>query len=110
MPAPGVRTPFCVEEAERLARPASPGTGKRSGVQRVCRVFGVARWTAYFLKARQAVPPEQRPTPMKRGPSGAGSDADLVGHTRRVLAEVGLQAPLLLVDQLVLIRARAVDA
>lgn len=87
MPAPGERPPFCHEEAGRLARSASPGTGKRYGLQRVCRIFGVARSTAYYLKAREAVPPEQRPVPGKRGPIGAGTDEELVGHIRRVLAE-----------------------
>ena len=87
MPAPGVRPPFCVEEAEHLSRSASPSTGKRYGLQRVCRIFGLARSTAYYLKARDAVPPGQRPVPRKRGPVGAATDADLVGHIRRVLAE-----------------------
>src|SRR3954447_14004506 len=53
----------CHEEAERLARSASPGTGRPYGMQRVCRVFGMARSTAYSLKAREAVPPDQRPSP-----------------------------------------------
>lgn len=87
MPAPGGRPPFCVEEAGHLSRSASPSTGKRYGLQRVCRVFGLARSTAYYLKARQAVPPERRPSPKKRGPLGAGPDSDLIGHIRRVLAE-----------------------
>ena len=87
MPAPGVRPPFCVEEAERLARSASPGAGKRYGVQRACRIFGLARSTAYYLKAREAVPVDQRPAPRKRGPIGAGTDEELVAHIRRVLAE-----------------------
>ena len=87
MPAPGGRPPFRVGEAESLSRSASPSTGKRYGLQRVCRVFGLARSTAYYLKAREAVPPEQRPVPGKRGPVGAATDADLVGHIRRVLAE-----------------------
>jgi putative transposase len=87
VPAPGVRTPFCVEEAGRLARSASPGTGKQYGVQRVCRIFGVARSTAYYLKAREAVPVDQRPVPRKRGPVGAATDEELVAHIRRVLAE-----------------------
>ncbi|QDV39268.1 IS2 transposase TnpB (plasmid) [Tautonia plasticadhaerens] len=87
MPAPGERPPFCREEAEQLARSASPGTGKRYGMQRVCRIFGIARSTAYYLKAREAVPPEQRPVPHKRGPVGAGTGEELVGHIRRVLAE-----------------------
>ena len=87
MPAPGERPPFCPGEAERLARSASPGTGKRYGLQRVCRIFGLARSTAYYLKARGATPPDQRPVPRKRGPVGAGTDEELVGPIRRVLAE-----------------------
>ena len=87
MPAPGERPPFCPEEAQRLARCASPGTGKPYGLQRVCRIFGLARSTAYYLKARQAVPPEQRPVPRKRGPVGAATDEELVAHIRRVLTE-----------------------
>src|SRR5206468_3961948 len=61
--------------------------GKRYGVQRVCRIFGVPRSTASYLKAREAVPVDQRPVPRKRGPVGAATDDDLVGHIRRVLAE-----------------------
>ena len=87
MPAPGGRPPFCVEEAGHLSRSASPGTGRPYGLQRVCRVFGIARSTAYYLKAREAVPPELRPVPKKRGPVGAATDEALVGHIRRVLAE-----------------------
>jgi putative transposase len=87
VPAPGERPPFCPEEAQRLARSASPGTGRRYGLQRVCRIFGLARSTAYYLKARDAVPPEQRPVPRKRGPVGAGTDEELVGHIRTILAE-----------------------
>src|SRR6185503_18828661 len=81
------RPPSCHEEAERIARSASPGTGKPYGMQRVCRTFGLARSTAYYLKARESVPPERRPVPKKRGPQGAGPDEELVGHIRRVLAE-----------------------
>ena len=50
MPAPGERPPFCVEEAGHLSLSASPSTGKPYGLQRVCRVFGMARSTAYYLK------------------------------------------------------------
>lgn len=56
-------------------------------MQRVCRIFGMARSTAYYLRAREAVPAEQRPVPGKRGPVGAATDELLVGHIRRVLAE-----------------------
>jgi transposase InsO family protein len=71
----------------RVARSASPGTGRRYGLQRVCRIFGLARSTAYYLEAREAIPPEQRPVPGKRGPVGAATDDELVGHIRRALAE-----------------------
>jgi putative transposase len=70
-----------------LSRTASPGTGRPYGLQRVCRIFGLARSTAYYLKARDAVPVEQRPVPRKRGPVGAGTDEELVGHIRAVLSE-----------------------
>ena len=85
MPAPGGRPPFCVEEAQHLSRSASPSTGRPYGMQRVCRIFGLARSTAYYLKAREAIPPEERPAAKKRGPVGAGTDDELVGHIRRML-------------------------
>jgi putative transposase len=87
VPADGGRPPFCVEEAEHLSRSASPGTGRPYGLQRVCRTFGMARSTAYHLRTREATPPERRPVPRKRGPVGAGTDEELVGHIRRVLAD-----------------------
>ena len=87
MPAHGERPPFCYEEAERIARSASPGAGKRYGLQRVCRIFGLPRSTAYYLKAPGPSRRKKRPVPRKRGPVGAGTDDDLVGHIRRVLAE-----------------------
>jgi putative transposase len=86
VPAPGVGPPSCHEEARRLGRSASPGTGRRHGLQRACRIFGAARSTAYYLKAREAVPPGRRPVPKKRGPLGAAAGADLVGQIRRALA------------------------
>ena len=87
MPADGERPPFRVEEAGHLSRSASSGTGERYGLLRVCRIFGLARSTAYYLKAREAVPPVRRPVPWKRVPIGATTDDDPVGHIRRVLAE-----------------------
>ena len=87
MPAPGGRTPFCLPEAEHLSRSASPATGKRYGLQRVCRLFGLARSTAYYLKAQKAIPAAQRRAPKKRGPIGAASDEELVGHIRTALAD-----------------------
>lgn len=86
MPAPGERPPFRVEEAEHLSRSASTGTGRRLGIQRVRRNFGIPRSTAYKLKAREAVA-KQRPVPRKPGPIGEATDADLVGHVSRALSE-----------------------
>jgi putative transposase len=86
VPAPGVRPPFRAEEARHLSRSASPSTGKHYALQRVCRVFGLARSTAYYLAARDAIPADQRPAPRKRGPVGAAADDEPVGHIRRVLA------------------------
>ena len=65
-------------EAGHLSRSASPGTGKPYGLQRVCRIFGLARSTAYYLKAREAVPPGREAPPKKRGPVRAATDDDLV--------------------------------
>jgi putative transposase len=87
VPADGERPPSCVEQAWHLSRSAPPSTGKPYGLQRVCRTFGMARSTADYLEAREAVPPEQRPEPRERGPVGAATDEALVGHIRRVLAE-----------------------
>jgi len=87
VPADGVGPPFCHEEAGRLARSASPSTGRPYGLPRVCRIFGLARSTAYYLKAREAVAPDQRPSPKKRGPVGAATDDELVGHIRTALAD-----------------------
>ena len=87
MPAPGGWSPFCHAEAEPPSRSVSPGPGKRYGLQRVRRVFGLARSSAYYLQAQAAVPQDQRPAPKKRGPIGAASDADLVGSIRQALAD-----------------------
>jgi putative transposase len=47
----------------------------------------MARSTAYYLRARDALPADRRPVPRERGPAGAATDGDLVGHIRRVMAE-----------------------
>jgi transposase InsO family protein len=56
-------------------------------MQRACRIFGMARSTAYYLEARGAIPPGQRPVPKRRGPVGAATDEELVAPIRRALAE-----------------------
>jgi putative transposase len=56
-------------------------------MQRVCHISGMARSTACYLEARQAVPPDRRPSPKERGPVGAASDDELVGHIRTAPAD-----------------------
>ncbi len=81
------RPPFRPEEAEAVGRSASPATGHRYGLARVCRTWDLPRSTVYSRRLQRTIPIEQRPEPKRRGPLGAGSDEDLVGHIRRILAE-----------------------
>ena len=66
----------------------SIATHKRYGLQRVCRMWQVPRSTVYAQ--RRSTPAEgpmgARP-PQQRGPMGPCTDAELVDHIRRVLAE-----------------------
>jgi transposase InsO family protein len=54
---------------------------------RVCRAWGLPRSTVYFRRHQATIPISRRPEPKRRGPLGAGSDQELVGHIRRVLTE-----------------------
>jgi hypothetical protein len=45
------------------------------------------RSTVYFRRHQRTVPIEECPEPKRRGPHGACSDGELIGHIRRVLAE-----------------------
>jgi transposase InsO family protein len=45
------------------------------------------RSTVYFRRHQATIPSDQRPEPRRRGPLGACSDEDLVGHIRRILTE-----------------------
>ena len=81
------RPPFRPEEAEAIGQAASPSTGRRYGVARVCRTWDLPRSTVYFRRHQAAIPLEQRPEPRRRGPRGACSDQELVDHIRRILAE-----------------------
>ena len=81
------RPPFRPEEAEAVGRTASPSTGQRYGLARVCRLWDLPRSTVYFQRHQRTIPLEQRPEPKRRGPLGACSDEELVGHIRRILTE-----------------------
>ncbi len=68
-------TPAAVE----LRRPApAPSTPTRDGLARVCRVWGVARSTAYGPR------PERGGMARRPGPSGPCTEAELGGHIRPV--------------------------
>ena len=64
-----------------MAEAISPTTGRRYGVERVCRVWGLARSSFYAARSAGA---EERPqrTPGRRGPKPAISDADLFAAIR----------------------------
>jgi hypothetical protein len=82
------RPPSRPEEAEAVGRSVSPSTGRRYGLARVGRAWDLPRSTVYSRRLPpRTVPSEQRPEPRRRGPLGACSDEDLVGHIRRILAE-----------------------
>jgi len=68
-----------------MSRTVSTSTGKRFGLQRVCRVWKRPRSTFYHrlrLQARDPAAPTKRP-----GPQGPCDDATLLGHIRKVLAD-----------------------
>jgi putative transposase len=62
-----------------MSQATSPSTGKRYGLARVCRVWGVARSTLYWQRHASSAPGA------RRGPVGPCVDEELVTHIRRVL-------------------------
>lgn len=62
----------------------STSTGKPYGVMSVCRAWELPRSTVYARRAAGCRAPEWRPA--KRGPKTRYTDAELLGHIRRVLA------------------------
>jgi transposase InsO family protein len=65
-----------------MGRAASPSTGRRYGLARVCRALEVPRSTVYAARARRLTPG----APRKRGPKTARADAELTEQIRGVLA------------------------
>ena len=65
-----------------MGRTASPSTGRRYGLARVCRILEVPRSTVYAARTRRLTPS----VPRKRGPKTAWTDADLTERIRDVLA------------------------
>jgi putative transposase len=68
-----------------MAGAISPTAGRRYGIARVCRIWGVARSSFYAARAAAAGERPQR-TPGRRGPKSAISDADLLAAIRADLA------------------------
>jgi len=68
-----------------MSQSCSISVHKRYGLQRVCRVWRVARSTVYARQVRQAKLSTGHLVLRKRGPLGACSDEDLVAHIHRVI-------------------------
>ena len=66
-----------------MSQVCSISTGKTYGLQRVCRVWGIARSTVYEHRRKRHFPR----LATRRGPQGPCSDEELVQHIRTVLAE-----------------------
>jgi putative transposase len=63
-----------------MSQAVSPATGRAYGLARVARVWHLSRATVY---RHRAAPDPATPTgPTRRGPVGACSEAELVGHIR----------------------------
>src|SRR4051794_31822687 len=86
-PALPGRSPFRPDEAEEVSQAASPTTGKKYGLARVCRLWDLPRSTIYFRRHQATIPIEQRQKPKRRGPLGPCTDEGLVAHIRRILTE-----------------------
>lgn len=62
-----------------MSQAISPSSGKRYGLARVCRVWGIARSTLYWHRHAPTEPGT------RRGPVGPCTDDELVDHIRRIL-------------------------
>ncbi len=67
-----------------MAEAVSPAAGRRYGIARVCRVWGVPRSSFYAAHAAAARDPAVAPA--RRGPKPATADADLLAAIRADLA------------------------
>ena len=69
-----------------MAGATSPATGRRYGVARVCQVWEVPRSSFYAAQQAGAADVGPEPSPARRGPKPAISDADLLAAIRADLA------------------------
>jgi len=71
-----------VAEVEQMSRRRSPSAGRRYGVRRVCRAWGVARSSLYASRRRG----DAGQAKLRRGPRGVHSDQQLVDAIKQVLS------------------------
>jgi len=69
-----------------MAKATSPATGRRYGVARVCQVWGVPRSSFYAVQQASTAGAGPKPSPARRGPKPAISDAGLLAAIRADLA------------------------
>ena len=62
----------------------SPATGKRYRLSQICRVWRLSRSQYYAQKKRALENPTASESPKRRGPLGAGSDAELISSLTSV--------------------------
>lgn len=67
-----------------MSRTVSPSTGRRYGIRRVAREWGLSRATVYRQRARGR---QGQPHTLKRGPKSKLSDAELLERIRAVLVD-----------------------
>src|SRR4051794_3288710 len=79
--AAGGRPPFGPQEVGAMSQRVSPSTAEPYGIERVTRLWGVARATVY--RHRRPDRGERR----RPGPVGAMADAALVGEIRKLLED-----------------------
>ena len=80
-----IRT-YGTQEIEMMSQACSISAGRLYGLQRVCRVWNVARSMVYDQRQRRRT---DGPVVARRGPQGPCSDEQLVEHIRTVI----LQSP-----------------
>ena len=68
-----------------MSQTPSPSAHHPYGLERVARVWRIARSTVYAVRARSRAGPV--PDPRRRGPRGACTDADLAAAIRRAIQE-----------------------
>src|SRR5215217_6235414 len=69
-----------------MAAVTSAATGRRYGVARVCQVWNIPRSSFYATQQASAAEAGPKPSPARRGPKPAISDADLLAAIRADLA------------------------